>query len=127
MLSGRDGTALFEQPNSSATGHEYPVVVDVDGDGATEIVVAANLSLEVSNTGCKQTQPGFTARQGLFVLGAGEQRWVPARAVWTQHTQHGTDVDAAGNVPRDEADHWRSSNGFRLALPAEGAAEAECR
>ena len=25
------------------------------------------------------------------------------------------------NVPRDEEDHWRSSNGFRLALPADGA------
>jgi hypothetical protein len=127
VLSGIDGTVLFEQVNSSATGHEYPVVVDVDGDGATEIVVAANMSLGVSNTDCEQTQPGFVARQGLFVYGAGEQRWVPARPVWTQHTQHGTDVDAAGNVPRDEEDHWRVNNGFRQALPADGADEVVCR
>ncbi|MEO1272924.1 MAG: FG-GAP-like repeat-containing protein, partial [Myxococcota bacterium] len=39
FYAGTDGTVLYEEPNPSATIFEYPVVVDVDRDGSTEVVV----------------------------------------------------------------------------------------
>jgi hypothetical protein len=42
VYNGEDGTLYMERPNSSRTGSEYPIVVDVDGDRSSEIVLVAN-------------------------------------------------------------------------------------
>ena len=42
VYDGRDGTVLYERANSSRTGTEFPLVVDVDGDNNSEIVVPSN-------------------------------------------------------------------------------------
>ncbi len=42
VYDGETGGVLMERPNSSRTGNEYPIVVDADGDGNSEILVSAN-------------------------------------------------------------------------------------
>src|SRR5690606_33910781 len=45
VYSGKDGTVLLQIENSSGTIHEYPLVVDADADGNSEILmVATNLA-----------------------------------------------------------------------------------
>ena len=42
VYDGKTGQVLFEQPNTSFTALEYPIIVDVDNDGEAEIVVGTN-------------------------------------------------------------------------------------
>ena len=42
VFDGPSGDVLLERPNSSRTNSEYPMVVDVDGDRSSEIVLIAN-------------------------------------------------------------------------------------
>ncbi|MEZ4452188.1 MAG: hypothetical protein R3B09_22170 [Nannocystaceae bacterium] len=81
VYSGADGTIQLEIENSSGTIHEYPLVVDVDADGNSEILVVAN-----QYGGCNKL------RQGLYVYGDAGDGWVPTRKVWNQHTYHVTNV-----------------------------------
>lgn len=114
VYSGTDGTVQLEVQNSSATIHEYPLVVDADADGNSEILVVANiLSCNV---------PNFTPRQGLYVYGDAGDGWVPTRKVWTSHTYHVTNVGADGNVPKSEMDNWMipGLNNYRQNVQGEG-------
>jgi hypothetical protein len=54
VFDGRAGTEILLEPfpNSSRTGAEYPIVVDVDRDGNSEIVVPANND-QVMRDGCR--------------------------------------------------------------------------
>lgn len=89
VFDGRTGEVWLERANSSSTIHEYPVVADIDGDGATEFLVVANLGIESTNEACVAADPGFTPRQGVFAYGPGQQAWALAPPSWTQHTGHG--------------------------------------
>ena len=42
VYSGLDGTVLVEIESASATIHEYPLVVDVDGDGRFERIISSD-------------------------------------------------------------------------------------
>jgi hypothetical protein len=118
VYDGATGTIQLEIMNSSSTIHEYPLVVDVDGDGNSEFVVVANLSddgVGKANDLCKAATPNFVTRKGVFVYGAGSDNWVPTRKVWTMHTYHITNVDSNGNVPVSEQANWTvpGLNNFR--------------
>jgi hypothetical protein len=121
VYSGIDGTVILEEPNSSATIHEYPLVVDVDADGNSEIVVVAND--EVNH--CTQ-HPGYEARRGVFVYGDAFDRWVQTRRVWTSHTYHVTNTTSAGNAPAAELDNWTQPelNNYRQNVQGEGVFNA---
>lgn len=119
VYSGSDGTVQLSIPNSNATIHEYPLVVDVDGDGNSEILVVAT-----DQTGC--TDPGYVERKGLFVYGDVNDEWVPTRRVWTQHTYHVTNSDSVGNVPMSELDNWLQPglNNYRQNVQGDGVFNA---
>jgi hypothetical protein len=101
VLDG-EGQPLLTVPRSSGTLHEYPVVADVDNDGSAEILV-------VSNEGwfANQTAPA------LQVIRDVEDRWIPARRIWNQHTYHVTNVREDGTIPAEEPRHWELLNTFR--------------
>ena len=102
------GDPLLMVPRSSGTLQEYPVVADVDNDGSAEILV-------VSNQGWfgEQTAPA------LQVVRDVEDRWIPARRIWNQHTYHVTNVREDGTIPAVEPRHWELLNTFRTQAQIE--------
>jgi len=111
VYNGPDGSVLFEIPNASATIHEYPVVVDVDGDNNTEVVVTANNLSHVSN-GVKCPYPGNMSNAGVFVYGDANDNWVRTRKIWNQHAYHITNINANSTVPAPESPSWLPPKGF---------------
>jgi hypothetical protein len=103
------GTVVYQAVRSSTTAVEYPVVADVDNDGAAEIVV---VSKDAPNTPRSPTVQVFRDK---------EERWIPARRIWNQHTYHVTNVDEDGHIPRVEKPHWKSLNTFRTNAQIAGA------
>lgn len=116
VYSGTDGTVQLELPSSSATIHEYPLVVDVDADGNSEILIVAN-----HLTACPHA-----SRQGLFVYGDTNDEWVPTRRVWTQHTYHVSNATSDGNVPLTETNNWTTAglNNYRQNVQGDGVFNA---
>ena len=121
VYSGADGAVLLELENSSATIHEYPLVVDVDDDGNSEILVVAN----DSHSSCSGIG-GYTERRGLFAYGDAFDRWVGTRRVWNQHAYHVTNATSAGNVPAVELDNWTQPglNNYRQNVQGAGVFNA---
>lgn len=121
IYDGATGDVILEQANSSGTIHEYPLVVDVDHDGNSEIIVVAN----ESGNNCGAIE-GYEYRRGLYVYGDQFDRWVGTRRVWTSHTYHVTNANSAGNFPESEVDNWTqpSLNNYRQNVQGEGAFNA---
>ncbi|MGI5860736.1 MAG: thrombospondin type 3 repeat-containing protein [Myxococcales bacterium] len=106
IYDGETGAVLWEQPNSTATAYEYPVIADVDNDGNAEIVVGAN-------------DYGRNPVHGIFVYGDAHDHWVRTRRIWNQHTYHITNVEEDGRLPLGESPSWLLYNSYRLnAQPA---------
>ena len=126
VYDGGTGQELLKITNSNSTIHEYPLVVDVDGDGNSEFVVVANNSDTQPNSGCTTQDPGWTPRKGIYVYGAGGDNWVPTRGVWTMHSYHVTNVDSSGNPPMMEANNWTTPdlNNFRQNVQGAGVFNA---
>ena len=80
---------VFKEINPSGTLYEYPVVVDVDGNGSSEIVLASN-SYPALNFYRDPGEEGHSeiARHvtGVRAFEAStSQAWMPTRSSWTQH------------------------------------------
>jgi hypothetical protein len=109
IYSGKDGAVLFQTPSSSATIHEYPVVVDVDADNQTEVLVVSN---DYTSPSCPLYGPNDKPRHGLFVYGDANDNWVRTRRIWNQHAYHVTNVGADGSVPNPESPSWINPPGL---------------
>ena len=91
-----NGDVELQVGRSSYTQIEYPVVADVDNDGSAEFIVTSN---------------GGEAPVRVFA--DAEDRWIPARRIWNQHTYHVTNVREDGTIPAVEPPHWQALNTFR--------------
>ncbi len=78
---------LYTKSMSAGTWKEYPVVADVNGDGAAEIVTCGKV-----NSGL-----GWVGGQ-LWVIG-GIHPWAPARPVWSQYMYNVTNVNKDLTIP----------------------------
>ena len=113
VYSGVDGAELYKVANSSATIHEYPVVVDVDGDNNTEVVLGANDANNPTGAACPEyAQLGASSRHGVYVYGDAGDNWVRTRRVWNQHAYHITNIEADGAVPSPEPASWIGPQGL---------------
>jgi hypothetical protein len=121
VYSGTDGRVQLTIPNTTGTIHEYPLIVDADGDGNTEILVVANDTNAANDCGA-----GVPARQGLYMYGDARDQWVPTRKVWTQHAYHVTNATSAGNVPMVEDVNWTQPglNNYRQNVQGDGVFNA---
>jgi hypothetical protein len=118
VYKGATGEVIFSAPASSGTGSELPVIADVDGDFATEIVAS-----RASMAACPATDPlfpagePFEAKGGFVVLRDPQDRWVSSRPVWNQHAYSITHVtDDARVVKSSEMlRNWeqKGMNNFR--------------
>lgn len=123
VLDGGTGAVLFEQANSTRTGSEYPIVVDVDADFNAEIVVVANND-QIQRDRCETNFPNYPTggNAGVVVWGDAQNRWVPTRQIWNQHTYHITNIFDDGSVPDQEPVHYarQLTNSFRLNVQPGG-------
>ena len=111
VFDGATGAVLFEDPtHKHGTAWEYPVVVDVDNDGAVEVVL-----------GSVSTDAGEW--NGITVIGSASDSWMPARTIWNQHAYNITNVTANGGIPAVQVDNWDVWNTFRAAGQESGPAE----
>lgn len=119
VLDGVTGNILLQRANSSRTGTENPIVVDVDGDNNSEIVVPANDD-QLGRDGCA------TGTFGLFAFGDPNDNWVRTRRVWNQHSYHVTNIQGDGGIPMLEPTNWLDPdlNNFRQNVQGEGVFNA---
>jgi len=108
VYDGTTGAVLFEQPNTSYTALEYPIVVDVNNDGAANIVVGTN------DFECEDVLPCPKGFSGIRVFGDADDNWVSTRRIWNQHTYHINNINEDGSVPTFETPSWIDHNTYRL-------------
>jgi len=140
VYDGKTGATVFCMPNTSATHWEYPVIADVNGDGAAEIVVSSNnysirqtsvtLPVNQGRDECvsriigpnpaapliPQTHPSVQGTAGVRVFAAPNRDWVGTRKIWNQHAYSITNINDDGTVPRRQRPNWLVDglNNFRL-------------
>lgn len=104
IFDGTTGDIRFQlSEHSHGTSLEYPVIADVDGDGATEILLASwNHTLG-------------TPWNGVRVIGDLNESWAPARPLWNQYAYSITHVEDDGSIPANPPVNWATYNSFRAA------------
>lgn len=114
VFDGRTGAVLYEDTShSSNTRMEMPIVVDVDNDGKSEVIVPEPNTSSV-NLG------------GIEVWEDPMNNWVRTRRIWNQHSYHVTNITEDGQVPRYEEPNWSNErlNNFRQNVQPGGLFDA---
>jgi uncharacterized repeat protein (TIGR02543 family) len=75
----------------SATGNEYPVIADVNGDHSAEIVVTSGRDGKG-----KETEGALRVFAGATV----DSKWAPTRKVWNQFAYNAVNVNEDLTIPR---------------------------
>jgi len=123
IYKGADGTVLFEEPNNTRTQFEYPLVVDIDGNGRSELVITSNRCV----FNC-DSLPGWSGppRAGITVFADEQNNWVRTRKIWNQHAYHVTNINEDGTVPSPQAKNWLipGLNNFRQNVQTWGVHNA---
>lgn len=113
IFRGSDGQILYEDTShSSNTRIEMPIVVDVDNDGKSEVVIPE-----------PNTDPNLG---GIEVWEDADNNWVRTRRIWNQHGYSVTNVTEDGQIPRQPEPNWMSSrlNNFRQNVQPGGLFDA---
>jgi hypothetical protein len=88
----RDGSVLASHgDHGTASTWSYPVVGDVDGDGAAEVLVGGMPSDELG---------GDVDNYHLLVFGPAEGRWARTRPVWNQPSYEPSTIRDDGTIVR---------------------------
>ena len=118
VYNGADGAEIFNRPHCSGTTYEYPLIVDVNGNGRADLIISEN-TYTAGGLGC-----AADATSGIHVFHDGLDNWVNTRSIWNQHTYHVTNVcdgtdrvcaDAGntnvyGRIPAHEPNNWTFTN-----------------
>lgn len=113
IFRGSDGAILYEDStHSSNTRVEMPIVVDVDNDGKSEVVIPE-----------PNTNP---ALGGIEIWEDSDNNWVRTRRIWNQHGYSVTNVTEDGQIPRVPDTNWTRSrlNNFRQNVQPGGLFDA---
>jgi hypothetical protein len=100
VLEGATGLVKWEDDCLSATHIENPLVLDVDADGQTEIVIQ-----------CGSTSPDFghvTCYEAVDLPG------IASRKVWNQHAYFNTNINEDLSVPRYQQNHHIIGDSLRM-------------
>ncbi len=106
IFSVSDNKLIYNFPQSSGTIWEYPLVVDLDGDGAGEIISVSNTFLLPNSA---------VGTNGLFVKSASACKSADATRIWNQHSFSGTNINQNGSLPLQQENSWEKTNTFRSA------------
>lgn len=113
IFRGTDGAVLYEDTtHDSNTRLEMPIVVDVDNDGKSEVVIPE-----------PNVHPD---RGGIEVWEDADNNWVRTRRIWNQHAYSVTNVTEDGRIPRRPEPNWASArlNNFRQNVQPAGLFDA---
>jgi len=113
IFRGADGTILYEDStHRSNTRIEMPIVVDVDNDGKSEVVIPEPNTRE--------------DRGGIEIWEDSDNNWVRTRRIWNQHGYSVTNITEDGQVPRRPEPNWLNSrlNNFRQNVQPAGLFDA---
>lgn len=118
IFDGRTGGTLFETTDhNSVTIYEYPVVADVDHDGAAEVITVENV-----------LSGGGTGLTGLTVWGQAANTWPRTTATHGMHDFSESNQDADGRFPTLPTASWLEYGLFRgRANHAQGAGGPDLR
>lgn len=100
IIDGNTGNDLASVPCKSRTSNEYPIVVDVDNDGATEICVTCNFD-NAADVGNEY----YTRFGHIRMFKSALDPWVPSRKVWNQHAYFNVNVNDDLSIPRYQQQH----------------------
>ena len=100
IIDGKTGNAFTTVRCRSRTANDYPIVVDVDADGATEICVscATNDNVDINNNGNTPFGQIRTYKSSL-------EPWVSARKVWNQYAYFNVNVNDDLTIPQIQQKH----------------------
>ncbi|MEQ9231093.1 MAG: VCBS repeat-containing protein, partial [Cyclobacteriaceae bacterium] len=101
IIDGTDGSDRFSIPCVSRTQEEYPIVADVDGDGASEICVTCYTSDATTFDPYSNT---VKAHVRVYEADGGES-WQPSRPVWNQQAYFNVNVNDDLTIPQQQQDH----------------------
>ncbi|MFK8101081.1 MAG: M43 family zinc metalloprotease [Saprospiraceae bacterium] len=85
ILDGTTGNVITSLPCDSGTGTEYPIVVDVDADGESEILCSCNNQVRV--------------------YGSALGPWAPSRKIWNQQSYFNVNINDDLSIPRRQQIH----------------------
>jgi hypothetical protein len=101
VYDGATGAVKLEDDgHASGTLFEYPLIVDVDNDGSTEIVLPSN-------------NYAYSGYNGITVIGDADNSWRPSRPIWNQYAYYITNVEDDGDIPTVGTPNWTRWNNFR--------------
>ena len=101
VYDGATGAVKFiADDHASGTLFEYPLIVDVDNDGQTEIVLPSN-------------DYAYDGWNGITVLGDLDNSWRPSRTIWNQFAYSISNVNDDGSIPTHPEPNWERWNNFR--------------
>lgn len=103
IINGVDGTISSQQACISRTNREYPIVADVDADGATELCVTCGFDNQAaSDNFCTLSYARYSH---VRVFESASEPWVPARQLWNQHGYFNVNVNDDLTIPRRQQKH----------------------
>lgn len=101
VYDGATGAVKFiADEHASGTLYEYPLIVDVDNDGQTEIVLPSN-------------DYAYDGWNGITVIGDVDNSWRPSRTIWNQYAYSISNVNDDGSIPASPDPNWEQWNNFR--------------
>lgn len=102
LVFADDGSIVFQTPRTAREEIANPIVADVDGDGAAEILVVSSEPL-----GDAEVQ---TQTPSLVLLQNSDDAFAPARRLWNQHAYTASGATELGASSTIE---WSTPTGFR--------------
>ncbi|MEQ9467843.1 MAG: LamG-like jellyroll fold domain-containing protein, partial [Ekhidna sp.] len=84
----------------SRTQEEYPVIADVDGDGASEICVTCYFNNSTPFNPYENSEFSH-----VRVFESDGEAWMPARGVWNQHGYYNVNINDDLTIPQEVQDH----------------------
>ena len=119
FYEGATGKLIFATSMISGTILDMPVVADVDNDGHADLVVVADDECcdKPPTEYCVEPELKLVPTaltKGVFVFQDGDNRWMPTRGIWNQHTYHITNIEDGAGVPPLEPKSWLKTNSYRV-------------
>lgn len=106
IFDGLSGLTLDSMPCFSGTANEYPLILDVDGNGSANIVC-----------GC-DSNSSYVGATYIRAYRSINDDWASARKVWNQYMYHNTNINDDLSVPIGQQNHGnlpgKKLNGFSL-------------